>query len=292
MIIKEPKSWNEVVAILEEIQNEFGFDQLGQSNTILYRGQKDFDWELETTLERKIKAMGSNKKINVAQYLTMAMDSVEEINVFTGRQWKSKSYSEITEELKKSSNPGLPSYNYLVYLRHNGFPSPLLDWTKSPFIASYFAYSSAVHQADDSALFCYIPTSSGIRGGNVEAPRIHNYGSYVETHKRHFLQQAQYTICTQREEQLDKHIFLPHSMAFKESESNPEQDIIFKIRLPNSMRKEVLSSLEKHNLNEYSLFLTEDSFIRKIEMKHFDIEDYMKLYESSETKLPRQSETK
>src|SRR5579871_975887 len=33
-----------------------------------------------------------------------------------------------------------PGYDYMAYLRHHGFPSPLLDWTRSPYVAAFFAF--------------------------------------------------------------------------------------------------------------------------------------------------------
>jgi FRG domain len=40
---------------------------------------------------------------------------------------------------------GLPAYDLLIYTRHHGFPSPLLDWTRSAYIAAFFTFA-AEHQ--------------------------------------------------------------------------------------------------------------------------------------------------
>src|SRR5207247_288797 len=72
----------------------------------------------------------------------------------------------------------LAGYNYLVFLRHYGFPSPLLDWTESPFIAAYFAYCDG-KQGQDCNVYCFIETTDGVMSGQGGEPDIHVQGPHV-----------------------------------------------------------------------------------------------------------------
>jgi hypothetical protein len=48
-------------------------------------------------------------------------------------------------------DPSSPEQNgaFLHLLQHHGYPTPMLDWTYSPYIAAYFAYSSATSREPD-----------------------------------------------------------------------------------------------------------------------------------------------
>lgn len=47
----------------------------------------------------------------------------------------------MSRELKPGSTSCSSSYGFMTRLRHHGFPSPLLDWPQSPYIAAFFAFN-------------------------------------------------------------------------------------------------------------------------------------------------------
>ena len=75
----------------------------------------------------------------------------------------------------------------MAYLRHHGFPSPLLDWSRSAYVAAYFAFNKAV-EASNGRVSIYV--FSAIRNrmsGNQMAGGPLQRGKYNATvaNRRH-----------------------------------------------------------------------------------------------------------
>jgi len=273
MDTKRVKTWKNFYEVIDEIREEYGVYRHeldnGQiyelPNRLLFRGQSNFNWNLLTTLERKTTA-----SFHVLNYLYHATRCINEIESFTGFRWNLPDYPEIESQVRETQDAlrvFLPGYDYLVYLRHHGFPSPLLDWTESPYIAAYFAYIDAT--TDDPAVYCYIESPERAKGRSGDGPMITVKGPFVTTHKRHFAQKAWYTVSTKWNHQQERHYFCQHEDVFKLN--NPMQDLLFKIVLPITERKRALTHLNDYNINHFTLFQSEDSLIKALSTKEFDI---------------------
>jgi len=185
------------------------------------------------------------------------------VETFTGANWDLPAYGEIEETFQDHELfpfgrfPSVELYRYLVYLRHHGFPSPLLDWSQSPYVAAFFAFRDSPPEGPEKrSIYAYCETQTGIRGGAVGEPMIRAIGPYVRSHRRHFRQQSNYTICGRFD---STWLFHNHEKVF--SSPRPEQDRLWKFDLPSLERSSVLQSLDEYNLNAFSLFDTDESLM-------------------------------
>lgn len=266
MIEYNPRSWPGILKRIQDIKDRhkylFEGSALQQECDILYRGHGDRSWKLETTLERTYK-----KEITLLSYLQKATSDVEEVESFTNRTWNLPSYPDIENKVHTFGDflHSLPCYEYLVYLRHCGFPSPLLDWSKSPYIALFFAVTEMANNRKGS-LYAYIPTTTGCRGGVAHSPHISVHGPYVKAHQRHFTQKAWYTTSTMYQE--GRHVFISHEISL-DINNDGEQDVVYKINIPYNLKEQIIKYLGEHNINYFTIFHNEDNLIKAIAMKQF-----------------------
>jgi hypothetical protein len=253
-------SWSAFIEEVERLNARKNEDQLKVPWTVielLYRGQADAEWHLDTTLERLV-----HTNIPLVKYYKCVLSIKAKIESVTERKWQIPSLAKFEGWRNKQTDIILdwPGGDYLAYLRHHGFPSPLLDWTKSPYIAAYFAMVNAPQkEVEEVSVFAYL--QSGHKVVDTEVPVIQfPLGKNVVTHKRHYLQQSMYTICTQRREA--SHFYANHENVVSRNEDR--QDSLWRINIPISQRPEFLSKLEAMNINSFSLFETEDKLMEHL----------------------------
>lgn len=268
------KSWDRFDAALKRVRLEYGLyrERLNDGSVferrvdILFRGQADARWKLQTTLERR-----TEREFNVSQYCEHVVRSVSELETFTGARWNVPPFPELQREItdrSDSSKVHLPNYDFLVYLRHHGYPSPLLDWTESPYIAAYFAYMTASKR--NPAVYCYIERPRLAKGVMSGDPMISVRGPFVRADKRHFAQKAWYTVATTWDYQAKRHVFCPHELVFAKNDEH--QDVLVKLVLPARDRVGAMRKLNEYNINHFTLFQSEDALVKALESKHFDFD--------------------
>lgn len=230
---------------------------------VLFRGHSRASWGLETTLERFGK-----RNLNAEEYVRYLSRVKPSIEAYTEKafsfSWKNDPASSIAFSL---SRVGFleGQYEFMVYLRHHGFPTPTLDWSRSLYVSLFFACSGSEHD-EDSALFMYVENLGHGKGGWVGAPEIATLGSYVSAHRRHFIQQSEYTACIARID--GEWCFHPHESAM--GAASDRHDRLEKVLIPAALRKDILRKLDSMNINAFSLFGTEESLMQTLAFRELN----------------------
>jgi len=267
-------SWEDFVKQLKRLENERL--QKKSSYKFLYRGQGGHTPNLLTTLERN-----GQERLLLREYHHLISVVKPQIESFTGVNWNILSYPAGIDKWLIENDTIIPHafgcspefqdiYSYMVYLRHYGFPSPMIDWTISPYVAAYFAFRHALRDVKNVSIYVYLKSTSefGLKSGGSDEPCIHQLGPYVRTDRRHFLQQSRYTICVIYD---GGWRYTPHEKAF--SRCTPDQDVLWKFNIPYSERLKVLRLLDGYNINALSLFGSEDSLMETTALREIDFRD-------------------
>ena len=228
------ENWEQFEEELKRLQKKRAKSQIAPGpppSRFLFRGQEDSHWPLTTTLERT-----GQKGMVFAEYYGLISRVQSEIETFTGLHWNVRELSEIRKSLEEfdsiTSNltPNQEEYGYMVHLRHHGFPSPLLDWTRSEYIAAFFAFKQP--KSNKVAIYVYQEKLGPAHASGSYKPFIKHRGRYVRSHRRHFLQQCEYTICVNW--QPNEWRFTPHEDVF--ARNDPTQDVLWKFTIPSTER--------------------------------------------------------
>lgn len=265
MKVKNLQSWDELENELQELEISIKREGYG-AHGLRFRGQPDGTWSLKTTLER----FKQSNKFDISNYYSMMRRAKSRIETFTGTSCVLPEEGELYNWLEKWSGDSevLPALEYMTYLRHHGFPSPLLDWSRSPFVAAYFAFRDVFSCADSVAIYAYTEMWEEDKGypslpGEANIKCLELYVTKAD--RRHFLQQSTYTVCTRKEEAT--WYFCNHEEAFTTRFERP--NLLWKFILPSSERKRALEKLERYNINAYSLFQSEDSILETILLRDY-----------------------
>jgi hypothetical protein len=239
-----------------------------KGSNLLYRGQSNHEWGLETTLEREFGG-----KMAIDAYYRRILIAQPQIETFTGEKWNLPDYSEYESWVQTCKSDSInfswdfPGYEFMAYLRHHGYPSPLLDWSKSPFVAAFFAFRHA--KKGKVSIYAYSEYPNQFKSGQSGKPLIKVLGPYIKSHKRHFQQQSWYTISAMIQPPIhtDDPYYANHESVF--STSNNEQDALWKFNIPASESLPALRHLNRYNLNAFSLFGSEESLCETLAYRAF-----------------------
>ncbi len=237
------RGWEHFVEVMRDP------DQNRARHEIIYRGQRGYNWPLASTLTRQFSdgRIRDEDRDALLMYFRLAM---------------------------RGRGPDLTAMDdedIWAYGQHVGLSTPLLDWSKSPFVSLYFAFAEPDPENTDNhsrAIFCLDMTRLKVALPELFVePRSNDNARLVS-------QAGLFTLTPSGSENFESYIInaLQENSAIDfdgfEDLPTPEDDFEFpandiarklapyicKFHIPNERRVECLAMLRKMNIHHGSLF--------------------------------------
>lgn len=237
----------------------------GLSDNWAYRGQANADWHLENAIERTDF---------IKLYKGIEADFLAEF------QRGARNY------LQKDQTPE-HLIEWLALMQHHGAPTRLLDFSRSPFIAAYFAFELSLPHID-RYLSIWAFNTNFIRLRALEilqsqfAAELEQSGNRINDilFEKIFFQNNRSLIFPvepfrmNRRYSLQQSIFVSTGNSYEpfmkqlEFLKDDMEKAVVKLELPTVLQKEVLRDLLKMNLNRASLFPDLDGYAASLRMRY------------------------
>lgn len=245
-------SWREFVQVLDQLPG----------GGWAFRGQRNSDWRLETSLERVLKGVN-----------TVPSDAED----YSIREFRRRAHQYMTD---------LPvvedTLEWLALMQHHGAPTRLLDFTRSPYVGLHFALRDAA-EVSECAVWAINYYNLKQRAASYISKTIHStfnelYDSFgtPQLFKDVFMSQVWRLVCPMQPFRMNERLTIqqglflcPGSPNFSFEENlvqvlEPFRHDVYKIVISTKCRVEVLRQLGRMNVNDATLFPGLDGFPRSL----------------------------
>ena len=157
-------------------------EDIEADDSYVYRGQSDATWSLTSSLFRTDIVTNPS---NIIGYVNYILPKVQEpVEAWSDQSWNLADFHGLAE--------------FIAFLQHNGFPTPLLDFAASPYIAAYFAFEGVNHfypKSDSVSIYRFnrnlwskkFPDKTDIADTN---PKVSIIMPYIRGNKKMAIQQG------------------------------------------------------------------------------------------------------
>lgn len=255
-------TWEEFKSCVKELPTESSDE--GDPIEWIFRGQADSKWDLQSTLERHfIENDRKYHPVFQSKYVNFLCKKIKKINDISQKEFKF-----FDEKNINPSNIQMQSFMDLtIWLRHNEFPSPILDWTRNWNVAAFFALNNT-NKSSDASIYAYAgldETRSGWTGDS-------NLIVWSPDHRhsvRHQRQEACYLLCTQ-DYHTEKQAFPSYMLGLENDVKNHR---LIEFVLSRSEKAKVLAELEHSGYSKNWLLPADNEHLAKDLAAELDFDD-------------------
>jgi hypothetical protein len=238
-------NWNEFVAFTSE------------HDGWAFRGLQDADWTLKSSLSRYLESFVPDKA-------TWRDREARALRIF---RRKAHNYLPSADVLADN-------IRCLALMQHHGAPTRLLDFTKSPFVAAFFALNQATRDAavfalDTPTLWRATPSNDSTLRREMIDPRLD------DNFERYFAANCNEIVWVGEPEEMDRRLVAQSGTFIMPGVLDKSLDEIIlryeagdrlmkKFVLPVSIRQEAMLSLYRMNITHATLFPDLDGLSRSI----------------------------
>lgn len=255
--------------MIKQLQTWQEFKTLIADNSQLdwiYRGQADSNWNIRTSLDR-----------------SGIMTNYDE-----GEQRMLFEFKRVSRHYLNESEIPTTLIDWLALLQHHGTPTRLVDFTKSPYIAAFFAFEDSINHGENvsvwiaNKIYFYQKAINYLEKQGFNNFDTKHYSFRDNTFKKIFdeSQKGELDCIVPIESHLmneryylQQSVFLATSNPYKEfsEQLNFLEEILdyslINVQIPRSERKIALRDLEKMNITHASLFPGLDGFAKSLKLK-------------------------
>ena len=230
-------SWQDMLALAEDL--------FAKAPAYIYRGQADWDWPIVSSL-RRLQAKHPRRK-----NLSGSNPPFFDCPPFSEEEHLAAFRRAICGR-RGATPPSLDEDECWALGQHHGLATPLIDWTRSPFMALFFAFEEErilrkdrLISPTDRAVFALSTSVFGDADG--ERGRELRFVSLSGDDNSRLVSQQGLLVALPSETDLEEYIR-------KTFPNETSRAILTKFRIPNKDRDACLNMLNKMGINHMTLF--------------------------------------
>lgn len=233
-------SWSDFFDFLE--QEVFDTAGSGNGDHLVWRGQRRSDWSLSTSLDRVFDSLG-----------LLALDANE-----------LEAHSSAHLEAFIRASRGRRGHNpvrmgsetdWWALGQHYGLATPLLDWSRSPFAAAYFAFEEGYESTENRVVYGLNERACRFKSQEIRdaagatergrLPVLEFFDPISDENPRLVSQGGLFTRSP---------IGMPIEKWIAGAFDGSDNRVLLRIEIPNRDRADALRTLNRMNINHLSLF--------------------------------------